>query len=195
MDWNECYVNQQTPWDKGVSTPVLDEIILRHPHALTGQVAVPGCGLGHDAARLVELGFAATGLDIAELAIEKGQSLYADKGVKFILADLLNPDTELLNSFDSIWEHTCLCALPPSLRREYAHGVRSLLKPSGKLSGVFFINPEMDPGEEGPPFGISAQDLQKLWESEGFKVLDQWVPATGYPGRIGRELAMVLTLS
>jgi hypothetical protein len=50
----------------------------------------------------------------------------------------------------------------------------------------------MGPGETGPPFGIGVEELEALWREAGFEPTDQWVPATGYEGRVGRELAMIL---
>ena len=70
----------------------------------------------------------------------------------------------------------------------------ALLKPGGLLLGVFFINPEMDPGETGPPFGISMDELTALF-AERFQVVESHVPATAYPGREGRECVRVLQLT
>ncbi|WP_075089560.1 hypothetical protein [Verrucomicrobium spinosum] len=49
------------------------------------------------------------------------------------------------------------------------------LKVEGHVAGVFFIDPEMDPGETGPPFGISPEELTGLWEEAGFRVQESWV--------------------
>ena len=70
----------------------------------------------------------------------------------------------------------------------------SLLKPGGLLVGVFYINPEMDPGETGPPFGISTDELTALF-AERFQVVESHVPAAAYPGREGRECVRVLQFS
>lgn len=194
-DWNSCYEQRDTPWDKGAPTPVLAEIAARHLSLFHGSALVPGCGLGYDARWLADKGLRVTAADIAPLAIEKAQALDSERLVDFRLVDIFAPPADLLGAFDLVWEHTCLCALPVELRTKYALGVKSALKPGGTLAGVFFINPEMDPGETGPPFGISAEELEKLWTDIGFTVLDSWIPQTGYEGRVGRELAMVLRLA
>lgn len=191
-DWNACYRDDNTPWDKGLPTPVLAEVLARHGEVFQGKALVPGCGLGHDARALADHGLTVTGGDIAPLAIEKAQALDVKHRVSFQLMDVFSPSPEFRGAFDLVWEHTCLCALPIALRTRYVQGVKAMLKPGGVVAGVFFINPEMDPGEEGPPFGISVEDLVKLWKDEGFEVLDSWVPEAGYPGRVGRERAMVL---
>lgn len=191
-DWNACYERRETPWEKGFATPVIAEVEARHPAVFRGRVFVPGCGLGHDARWLAEHGLKVTGGDIAPLALEKARALDAEGRVEFRLVDVFSPPDDMCGAFDLVWEHTCLCALPPEMRTKYALGVKSALKPGGMVAGVFFISPEMDPGEEGPPFGISVSDLEKLWRDAGFEVVDSWVPTTGYEGRVGRECAMVL---
>lgn len=193
-DWNACYEQRETPWDKGIPTPVLGEISTHRGSVFQGRALVPGCGLGHDARWLAQQGLQVTGADIAPLAIEKAKALDPDQSVDFRLVDIFSPPADLLGAFDLVWEHTCLCALPVELRTQYSLGVRSTLKPGGVLAGVFFINPEIDPGETGPPFGITVEELENLWTAIGFTVLDSWVPVTGYEGRIGRERAMVLRL-
>ena len=99
---------------------------------------------------------------------------------------------DLRGGFDLVWEHTCLCALDPAARSEYIAGVRSALKPEGTVAGVFYMDPDLDPGETGPPFGITVVELVRLWESGGFKVLEHWVPDVAYKGREGRERFMWL---
>lgn len=191
-DWNGCYERSETPWEKGVPTPVLAEVAARHAGVFQGRALVPGCGFGHDARWLAACGMQVAGADIAPRAIEMARVLDTHGAVDFRLADVFDLPGDMRGAFDLVWEHTCLCALSPDMRMRYALGVRSALKPGGMVAGVFFINPEMDPGEEGPPFGIGVGELEQLWRDAGFEVLDSWVPQSGYEGRIGRERAMVL---
>ena len=192
MDWNHRYETDDTPWDKGRATPVLDEIHFRSPGLFGGSILVPGCGAGHDARWLARAGARVTGVDIAPLAIEAALRLAPPPSVVFEVADFLHPPAHHLGAFDLLWEHTCFCALDPSLRRGYIRSASRVLKPEGTVAGVFFIDPEMDPGETGPPFGIGLEELEALWREEGFDVLDLWTPVRGYPGRVGRERVMIL---
>lgn len=193
MNWNEMYERGETPWEKGLPTPVLAEMFAKRPEVFGGRTLVPGCGLGHDARWLAEHGCGPVlGADIAPLAIEKAIAVDTKGIATYRLLDIFNLPPDLLGVFDLVWEHTCLCAIDPATRPEYARAVRSALKPHGILAGVFFINPEMDPGEAGPPFGISVAELEALWREAGFELLDAWVPNAAYPGREGRERAMVL---
>jgi len=187
-DWNQAYQENFTPWDKGLPAPPLVEWLASH--TLSGRVLAPGCGLGHDVAYLVSLGIDAYGLDIAPAAVARAKEHYPQLAERFVCADLF----ELRGQYDAIVEHTCLCALPPEWRVKYRDAVASLLKPGGLLVGVFFINPEMDPGETGPPFGISMDELNALF-AERFQVVESRAPKTAYPGREGRECLRVLRLT
>lgn len=199
MDWNELYQRGETPWEKGVATPVLAEVQARHPEVFANgtRVLVPGCGVGHDARWIAGHGDCeVTGLDIAPLAIDqaRAQAGPAAGSVTYQVQDLFALPAEFGQAFEVVWEHTCLCALDPAMRESYVRVVRSCLRDGGMVAGVFFINPEMGPGETGPPFGISVEKLEALWTGAGFGVLDSWVPAAAYPGREGRERAMILRL-
>jgi SAM-dependent methyltransferase len=179
--WEQAYQDNFTPWDRGEPSPALVEFFARHE--LSGRVLVPGCGVGHDVAFLVSRGLDAVGLDIAPTAIERAKSRYPELAERFVLGDLF----ELKDPFDAVVEHTCLCALPPEWREKYREAVAGLLKPGGRLIGVFFINPEMDEGETGPPFGISEAELKALMAPR-FEIVESYVPHTAYPGREGREM-------
>lgn len=187
-DWNQAYQENFTPWDKGLPSPPLVEWL--SSNTLSGKVLVPGCGVGHDVAHLVSCGIDAHGLDIAPAAVARAKERYPQLAERFVCADLF----EFRGQYDAIVEHTCLCALPPEWRVKYRDAVVSLLKPGGLLVGVFFINPEMDPGETGPPFGISPDELTTLF-AERFQVVESQVPAAAYPGREGRENLRVQRLA
>lgn len=186
-NWDQAYQENFTPWDKGLPSPPL--VAWLSGNTLSGRVLVPGCGVGHDVAFLVSLGIDAHGLDIAPTAVARAKARYPHLADRFVCADLF----EFRGRYDAVVEHTCLCALPPEWRTKYRDAVASLLNPGGLLLGVFFINPEMDPGESGPPFGISLDELTALF-AERFEVIESRVPATAYPGREGRECLRVLRL-
>ncbi len=187
-DWDQSYRDGFTPWDKGAPSPPLVEWLARH--ALAGRVLVPGCGVGHDVAHLLSCGIDAIGLDLAPTAIERAKERYPEHEARFVLGDLF----AFAGQFDAIIEHTCLCALPPELRVAYRDAVAALLKPSGRLIGVFYLNPEMDPGETGPPFGIAEDELTALF-ADRFEVIESYIPQTAYLGRENRECLRVLRLT
>lgn len=189
-NWEQCYLDGQTPWDKGTGSPPLAEWVRGSRPA--GRALVPGCGAGHDVAMLVQEGVDAVGLDIAPSAVERARAAYPALASRFVLGDLFATPQDWRGSFDLVAEHTCLCALPPSLRIEYEKAVHELLRPGGLLAGIWFIHPEMDPGESGPPFGISVEELGELFPAKRWEVVEDRVPESGYEGRVGRERLRVL---
>lgn len=189
-DWEQHYLEGNTPWNKGQPSPPMLEWVSQNKPA--GRALVPGCGVGHDVAMLAQHGLEAYGLDIAPTAIAMAQKAYPQLADCFLLADLFEPPTDLLGSFDFLFEHTCLCALPPEWRVRYEKAAHELLKPGGLLVGVWFMNPEMDPGEQGPPFGIEVTELSTLFDESRWEISEDRVPEVGYDGRVGRERLRVL---
>lgn len=193
-DWNDLYAKGETPWDRGRPAPMLEVLRTTHPKLLRGRVLVPGCGLGHDARWLADHGCEVVALDIAPLAIDRARQLDTGHCVDFRLVDIFNLPEDLRGIFDLVWEHTCLCALDPPTRAQYIAGVRSALRPCGTVAGVFYMNPALDPGETGPPFGITLEELIRLWQEGGFEVQEHRLPEAAYEGREGRERLMRLRL-
>ena len=189
-DWEQNYVEGHTPWNKGkASPPMMKWVSQNQPQ---GRALVPGCGVGHDVVMLVDAGLDAHGLDIAPTAIAMAQAAYPDQANRFVLGDLFATPLEWQGSFDFVFEHTCLCALPPEWRTRYETAAYQLLKAGAQLVGIWFINPEMDPDETGPPFGISVSELSALFDESRWQVIEDRVPEIGYDGRVGRERLRVL---
>ena len=106
----------------------------------------------------------ATGLDIAPTAVTEARGQYMPQlADRFVTGSLFDPPQEMRGAFDVVMEHTCMSALPPSMRSDYRRGIVLTLRRGGLLIGVWFINPDLDPGEEGPPFPFSVADLTALF--------------------------------
>ncbi len=104
------------------------------------------------------------------------------------MGDFLHPAPEWLGAFDWIVEHTCFCAIPPKDRTAYARAAVTVLKPGGRLFAIFYLTPD---SIEGPPFGSSREELDALF-GPSFRLIEEWVPASAFPGREGRELVRIL---
>lgn len=189
IDWESCYVRGETPWDHGQASPPLLAEVAQRP--LAGRVLVIGCGPGHDVAALAGLGCDVLGLDIAPSAVAKARAAYPEHATRFVTGDLFDLPKDLRGAFDVIVEHTCLSGMPPELRPRYAAGVRAALKPGGRITGVWYIDPDLDPGESGPPFPLPVKELDALF-ADDFEILADYVPANSFPGRSGRERVRVL---
>jgi hypothetical protein len=188
-DWEARYQTGDMPWEKGCPAPPLQELLERCGPEIwgSGEVLVPGCGLGHDVRALAAQGLAVRGVDLAETAVALARAFPAVAAETYELGDFLEPAWREGRHFSAIWEHTCFCAIDPSRRADYAAGAADLLEAGGLLAGVFFLTP-YDPGEEtaGPPFPTTMDEIES-WLSPWFERVDGWVPERAYPGRLGRE--------
>jgi len=189
MNWEEIYQKGEVFWNKGEASPPMKQYLERHP--VRGRALVPGCGHGHEVALAVEHGLDAIGLDIAPTGVAEARALYPKLAERFVVGDLFNPPAELRGAFDVVLEHTCLSGLHPSLRADYRQGIDLTLKRGGLLIGVWFIEPDLDPGDEGPPFPFSVPDLTALF-AQDYEVVEDYVPDVSFPTRVKQERIRVL---
>jgi methyl halide transferase len=183
VDWNQRYLECDTPWDKGAPHPVLDDALTRD--GLAGQVLVPGCGSGHDVRALARRGLQVTGLDVAPLAIERARAFTPAGSETYRTEDLFDLPPDMRGAFDGVFEHTCFCAIDPAQRPNYVAAVASALRRGGHLLAVFYAEP--DNGDEGPPFGCTPEELDGLFGGSFLQLTEH----RGFPTfahRDGREL-------
>lgn len=185
--WNQIYEVEGRPgWDMDGATPVVSELLaLAQPLGLRpgGELVVPGCGYGHDAAELAARGFAVTGLDFAPLAIQGARQRYGDR-VRWSQGDWFATQA---GPWDAVFDHTCFVAMDPPRRPAYVAACADHLRPGGLWMAVLFHDVN---GRPGPPHAITQADLRTLAEAR-FEVL-HLADATGsHPRRAGREFLLV----
>ena len=190
--WEQKYTEGETPWDKGAAHPGLIAFLKSSP--VHGRVLVPGCGTGHDVRALAATADEVVGLDIAPTAIARAKQQPAVGGESYRLGDLFALPAKMRGAFDVVFEHTCFCAIDPSLRESYVAAVAGALKPGGHLLAIFYLDPGLDPGESGPPFGVTREQLDAFFLPR-FTLVREWPPAATYPGREGREMCRLLRLA
>lgn len=160
--WQERYDSGNTPWDLGGASPHFVELLESHADELPpGKMAVLGAGRGHDAALFAAAGFDVVGFDYAPGAIQESSARYGDR-VRFEQADIFDPalttpGSEFHQAFDYVLEHTCFCAIHPRQRTAYVETAAGLLKPGGKLIGIFWEHGDTD----GPPYSTTETDLDQ----------------------------------
>ncbi|WP_306591328.1 methyltransferase domain-containing protein [Geothrix sp. 21YS21S-4] len=186
-DWNRYYADAARPeWDMDRATPVLAEVLdLALPQGLRpgGELAVPGCGYGHDAAELAARGFAVTGIDFAPFAIEGARARYGDRAT-WMQADWFSPD---LGPWDAIFDHTCFVAMDPPRRPAYVAACADHLHSGGLWMAVLFHDVS---GRPGPPHAVSPGEMRALAEPR-FDVLHLGPALRSHPRRAGREFLLV----
>ncbi|KAI9218239.1 S-adenosyl-L-methionine-dependent methyltransferase [Blastocladiella britannica] len=154
-----------TPWDKGEIAPALASL-LAQSRIPNGRVLVPGCGRGCDVLALGTPDRKAYGIDISPTAHPNPQA-------KFVLADFfaftnadLEPSTGSATSgvpqFDALYDYTFMCALPPSMRSDWAARVAALVRPGGTLVTLMYPIDASRPLDEGPPFPVNPDVYRGL---------------------------------
>ena len=191
-DWESHYQSGEIPWEKGAAHPAL--VAFQKSNPVHGRVLVPGCGTGHDVRALAATADEVIGLDIAPSAVARAKQQPTVGAESYQLGDLFALPAKMRGAFDVVFEHTCFCAIDPSMREKYVDAVAGALKPGGHLIAIFYLDPDLEPGQSGPPFGVTKAELDALFSAQ-FTLLGEWVPDTTYPGRDGRELFRLLKLA
>ena len=192
FDWEGRYREDTARWDFGEVVPTIEDWLVDQP-PLTGNVVVPGCGRGHEAAAVAQAWPEATvvGVDLSETAIREARERYTLPNLRFETGDFFAASNE--DDLVAIFEHTCFCAIPPERRTVYRDTAARRLRAGGLLVAVFYLHPtetEDDP-DDGPPWGCSVPELNGLFD-ELFETLVSQVPTRAFEGRKNRELFRVL---
>ena len=186
--WEDIYLKDDAGWDLGESTPVFDKISDALP---LGKICIIGCGRGYDAVMFAQKGFEVTAIDFAPSAISTLQSLASGAGV---MINIVETDIFLLTSqfsceFDYVIEQTFFCAINPSRREEYEQLVKTIIKPNGKLIGLWFpLDKPMDDG--GPPWGTTISEVKSIFY-DGWKIEKEEFPELSISPRKNREKLII----
>jgi len=187
--WSQRYVDQRKGWDLGtVSEPLrvyIDQLGDRNQRIL-----VPGAGNGYEAEYLYRAGFTQTYiLDISTLPLENFRKRVPD----FPADQIIHGDFFLIKGqFDLILEQTFFCSFPPieGNRERYVQRMHELLKPQGKLVGLWFNIP-FSGDLAKRPFGANKNEYLTLFTScFEVKVFEEAYNSS--TGRVGHELFGIL---
>ncbi len=186
--WEDIYLADDAGWDLGGITPAIESIA---DTITPGKVCILGCGRGYDAVMFAKKGFKVTAVDFAPSAIKsvKGLALEANVIVRAIQDDIFSLTPEYSNTFDTIIEQTCFCAINPNRRLEYVRLVKALLKQGGKLIGLWFpLDKTLKEG--GPPYGTTVEEVKSIF-NHGWIIKREEFPHLSIPSRKGREKLII----
>lgn len=183
-DWERRYQEGSTRWDLGQAAPGLRALLASDQAPAPGRAMVLGAGRGHDALLLARHGFSVTAVDFAPSAIRamSEQATAANLSITLLEQNIFDLVPKWAGQFDYVVEHTCFCAISPSLRPAYAKLAAELLVPGGELLAIFFTHRRGG----GPPFGVSPGELQDIF-SPYFAVDSLHPVANSIPTRQGEE--------
>lgn len=183
--WSKRYKEDRTGWDIGYpSTPLKTYFDQLEINDLS--ILIPGAGNAYEAEYLFHLGFQNVHiLDISSTPLQAFQK----RVPHFPKAQLLHANFfEFEGQFDLIIEQTFFCSfLPtPENRKQYATQMAQLLKPGGKLVGVWFDFP-LAGDVEKRPFGGSKEEYLSYFEPH-FNIKTFEKAYNSIPPRQGNEL-------
>ncbi|MGF1539536.1 MAG: methyltransferase domain-containing protein [Pleurocapsa sp.] len=155
--WEQKYQEHSDRWNLGCPAPPFINLLASANAPQPGKIAVLGCGKGHDALLFAEAGFEVTGFDFAPTAIAEATTTAKARKIEaqFLQQDIFALDREFAHSFDYVLEHTCFCAISNEWRSQYVEVVKSILRPNGKLIGLFYTHNRSG----GPPFGVKPKEV------------------------------------
>ena len=154
--WDVRYAAGKTPWDfHGV--PAALKAFLKTSQA--GSVLIPGCGAAYEVRAFHEARWKVTGIDFSPFALERARSELGALASHVVQGGFFTHDFSS-RRFDVIYERTFLCALPPVLWPDYVNRMTQLLRPGGKLIGIFLYGDQAEP----PPYHLSPEKAHELFK-------------------------------
>ncbi|RMG75344.1 MAG: methyltransferase domain-containing protein [Bacteroidetes bacterium] len=183
--WQDRYEQGYTGWDLGAPSPPLQAFIdqLDDPSV---DILIPGAGNAHEAAYLHRRGFRRVRvLDFVDLPLQRLARRFPD----FPPDHLIQGDFFAhQGQYDLILEQTFFCALDPDRRADYARHMAQLLRPGGRLVGVWFTFP-LRSGQDRPPYGGSPEEYAGYFEAD-FTARHFARCYNSHPSREGQEWFM-----
>lgn len=170
IDWNQRYIESDTPWDTGVPSEQLKQVLasgLIQP----GPVLELGCGTGINAIWLAQSGFQVTAVDLSPVALEKAKTKASGCGVSiaFIQADVTKlPDDG--SRFPFVFDRGTYHVVRNVDLEGFQKTLSRVVAPGGYYVVVAGNTNEDSPPEGGPP-RVTAADLCRELEFDDFDLV------------------------
>lgn len=188
--WTQRYQEGTTGWNIGYpSTPLktyIDQLTDKNISIL-----IPGAGNAYEAEYFWQQGFQNVFvMDISEFPLQQFQERNPDfPKSQLLLEDFFQHKAQ----YDLIIEQTFFCSFTPidENRNRYVKQMAKLLKPKGKLVGVWFDIP-LSSDLEKRPFG-GTKELYLKYISRSFETITFERCYNSIPPRMGSELFGIFT--
>jgi len=168
---DDLYVSPP-PWDIGRTQPAFQA--LADAGVVRGRVLDVGCGTGEHALMAAGLGLDATGVDLADNALNRARQKGRERGLS---AQFLHHDArklaELGESFDTVLDCGLFHIFADDDRAAYVTSLRSVVRPGGRYFMLGFSGRQ--PGHEGP-HRLTRDEIEAAF-ADGWRV-DSIAPAT-----------------
>ena len=170
-DFEEMYT-ATPPWDIG--RPQQPFLALADAGALQGSVLDVGCGTGEHALMAASRGLDATGVDIAEAAIDSARAKAEERGLdaRFLVSDALDLPG-LGRQFDTVLDCGLFHIFEDPDRPTFVASLRGVTRPGGRYFMLCFS--DRQPGDWGPR-RITEAELRESF-ADGWRI-DSLEPST-----------------
>lgn len=158
------------------------------------EVFVPLCGKSRDMLWLREQGHSVLGVELSAIAVQaffKENNIrpehdrikeefdrFKANGISILCGDFFNLSKDDLNKVGAVYDRASLVALPPEMRKRYAHHLMKTLPPATQVLLITFDYPQSE--MSGPPFAVSTGEVEMLYHKHAdvrqlaqFDVLEQ----------------------
>jgi SAM-dependent methyltransferase len=193
--WERKYQTRSDGWELGRVPPPLARLIDQLELGPAQRAIVLGCGRGHEARQLARRSAAqgsrgghVVAVDIAPSAVRYLRAASEREGLSghltVLAADLFtlaDEQPEHRGAYDLLLEHCVFCAIEPERRDDYVRAAAALLRPGGRLVGLFYCHSY--PG--GPPYPVPASEVRERLGA-AFEV-----PSDSVITRAGQELLVI----
>ncbi|CAE7897703.1 hoxF, partial [Symbiodinium necroappetens] len=174
------------PWSHARANPALIAWLNVQASCMVrpgARVAVVGCGLGRDAAALLERGYDVCAFDACAHAIAAAKELHPAHESCFHQMDLRDLPAKMTSRFDLVVEVHTIQSLPVETRPAIASAIASLLNHRGVLIAIARGRADDIPVAtlDGPPFPLTASELEALFAQGCGLTLDR--PIDDYESR------------
>lgn len=164
-----------TPWERDeVPEPVERAAAAR---SSPGRALDLGCGTGRDAVHLASHGWAVTGVDAVDQALEAARERAGQAGaeVDFRRGDVTRlEDLGLEPGYDFVLDRGCFHGLGDEERDRCARGVNALAAPGAEVLVFAF-----SPGWHGPaPRGVSPEEIVRRFGADRWELVES-IPDSG----------------
>jgi SAM-dependent methyltransferase len=145
QQWNDRYATAELVWKASPNVFLVDEVAGLTP----GRALDLACGEGRNAVWLAEQGWSVTGVDFAEVGLEKGRRMAAERGttVEWVCADATTWDPPAAG-YDLV--ALFYLQLPAAARRRAVAVAGRALAPGGTLLVVAHDSANLTGGTGGP---------------------------------------------
>lgn len=163
-------MTHHSPWDVRTPQPAVRELV--EAGAFTGQVLDVGCGFGENALLIAASGLSVTGVDRDAEALRRAVELARERDVgaraRFVRYDVRQL-ADFGEAFDTVLDSLVFHSFEGEARRDYVAGLRSVLRPGGRLHVLCYSDRHVGPPH--PPHKVSRADIDAAFsDADGWTV-------------------------